>query len=92
MALQKVVTSTYMVVADEEAFQTGRLLVLYLDGFGRVIREVRIDDELDDIGSIVGSWMETSDLPDYSILSERYLVNGDLGRELYQLTEVLADL
>ncbi|CAI7633482.1 unnamed protein product [Penicillium manginii] len=92
MALQKVVTSTYMVAADQEAFQTGKLLVLYLDGFRRVIREVRIDDELDDIGSIVGSWTETSDLPDYSILSERYRVNGDLGRELYQLIEVLADL
>ncbi|KAJ5089174.1 hypothetical protein N7532_007858 [Penicillium argentinense] len=91
-ALQKVATSTYMIIADEEAFQTGKLLVLYLDGFRRVIREARIDGERDDIGSIVGSWMETSDLLEYSTLSERYRVNGDLGRELYQLTEVLADL
>lgn len=90
--LQKVATSTYMFVADEEAFRTGRLLVLYLDGFRRVIREGRVDGELDDIGSIIGTWMETNDLLEYATLSERYRVDGDLGRKLYQLDEVLADL
>jgi hypothetical protein len=81
-----------MFVADEEAFRTGRLLVLYLDGFRRVIREGRVDGELDDIGSIIGTWMETNDLLEYATLSERYRVDGDLGRKLYQLDEVLADL
>lgn len=87
ISLQKIATSTYIIIADEEAFLSGSLLVVYLDGLRRVIREGRIDQELDDIGSIVGSWMETADLMEYSTLSGRYQVNGDLGRELYQLTE-----
>ena len=41
---------------------------------------------------VVGSWMETSDLLEYSVVSERYRVDGDLGRELYRLDEVLKDL
>ncbi|CAI7571762.1 unnamed protein product [Penicillium manginii] len=92
MPLQKVSTSTYIIIADKEAFRTSRLLVLYLDGFRRIIRQGRIDEELDDIGSIVGLWMETNDLLEYATLSERYRVDGDLGRKLYQLDEVLADL
>jgi hypothetical protein len=92
MGLQRMVTSTYILIADEEAFRSGSLLVLYLDGFRRVVRGGRIDQELDDVANIVAVWMCTADLMEYSTVSERYRVNGDLGRELYQLTEeLLAD-
>lgn len=92
MILQEVVMSTYMFVADKEAFETGQLLLLYLDGLRRVIRQSRIDSERDDVGSIVGSWSRTRELLEYSVVSERYRVDGDLGRELYRLDEVLKDL
>ncbi|KAJ5975275.1 hypothetical protein N7481_008982 [Penicillium waksmanii] len=84
--------NTYILIAGEEAFRSGSLLVLYLDGFRRVVRGGRIDQELDDIANIVGIWMCTADIMGYPTVSERYRVNGDLGRELYQLTEeLLAD-
>ncbi|OQE18291.1 hypothetical protein PENSTE_c018G02529 [Penicillium steckii] len=92
MTLQKIATTTFLFVADKKAFETGNLLVLYLDGLRRVIRQGRVDDEVDDVGSIIGSWMETTDLLEYATLSERYRVDGDLGRELYRLGEVLKDL
>lgn len=87
ISLQRSATSTYIIIADEEAFRSGGLRVLYLDAFRRIVREGRIDPEADDVSSIVGSWMETSGLMEYSTVGERYRVNGDLGRELYQLTE-----
>lgn len=87
MSLQRSATCTYIIIADEEAFESGRLRVLYLDGLRRIVREGRIEPERDDIGSIVGSWMETSDLLDYATLDDKYRVNGEIGKELYQLTE-----
>ncbi|CAI7674334.1 unnamed protein product [Penicillium pancosmium] len=88
MGLQRMASSTYILIADEEAFQSGSLLVLYLDGFRRVVRGGRIKEE-HDIANIVGIWMCTADLMEHSAVSERYRVDGDLGRELYQLNEEL---
>ncbi|KAJ5674420.1 uncharacterized protein N7477_004354 [Penicillium maclennaniae] len=87
MALQKSATSTYVMIADEEAFQTGGPRMLYLDGFRNIIREGRLDTEIDDIFNVVGDWMETNDLLQGSTVGEKYRVNGDLGRYSYQLTE-----
>lgn len=87
MALQKCATSTYIIIADEEAFQTGGLRVLYLDGFRNIIREGRIDPEVHDIFNLVTDWMETNELLEGSTVGEKYRVNGELGRELSQLTE-----
>jgi hypothetical protein len=87
MALQKSATSTYIIIADEEAFQTGGLRVLYLDGFRNIIREGRIDPEIDDISNLVTDWMETNELLEGSTVGEKYRVNGELGRDLYHLTE-----
>lgn len=87
MALQKSATSTYVIITDEEAFQTGGLRVLYLDGFRNIIREGRMDPEIDDIFNVVSDWMETNDLLQGSTVGEKYRVNGELGRDLYQLTE-----
>jgi hypothetical protein len=93
ISLQRSATTTYIIIADEGAFESGRPRVLYLDGLRRIVREGRIDPKRDDIGCIVGSWMETTDLLEYATLDERYRVNGEIGKELYQLTEEdLADI
>jgi hypothetical protein len=47
----------------------------------------RIDPEIDDIFNVVSDWMETNDLLQGSTVGEKYRVNGELGRDLYQLTE-----
>lgn len=72
MALQKSATSTYMIIADEEAFQTTGPRVLYLDGFRNIIREGRIDPEIDDIFNVVSDWMESNDLLQGSTVGEKY--------------------
>lgn len=87
MSLRRSVTSPYIIIADVEAFQSGGPRVLYLDGFRRTVCKGRIDPEADDVSSIVGSWMETRGFMEYATVGERYCVNGDLGRKLYQMTE-----
>jgi hypothetical protein len=92
MELQKCATRTYLILADEEAFRSGNLRVLYLDGFRNVIREGRIDPEFHDIFGVIGIWMETDEIPEGCNVGEKYRASAELGRELYQLTEeYLAD-
>jgi hypothetical protein len=71
----------------KKLLESGRPRVLYLDGLRRIVHEGRIEPERDDIGSIAGLWMETRDLLEYATLDERYRVNWEIGKKLYQLTE-----
>ncbi|KAJ5372783.1 hypothetical protein N7517_004789 [Penicillium concentricum] len=87
IGLQNYVTRTYIILADEEAFRSGWLRVLYLDGFRNIVREVRSDPVLDDISSMIGTWMETNGFPQGSTVGEKYRASAELGRELYQFTE-----
>ncbi|KAJ6133846.1 hypothetical protein N7523_000168 [Penicillium sp. IBT 18751x] len=87
MALQKSATNTCVIIADEEAFQTGGPRVLYMDWFRNIIREGRLDPEIDDLFVVFSDWMEPNDLLQGSTVGEKYRVNGDLGRYSYQLTE-----
>ncbi|OGE47309.1 hypothetical protein PENARI_c050G10623 [Penicillium arizonense] len=41
--LQNVTIIAYIVIADQEAFQTGRLRLLCLDAKRNIVREVRVD-------------------------------------------------
>ncbi|CAG8130201.1 unnamed protein product [Penicillium salamii] len=87
IGLQKCATRTYLILADEEAFRSGSLYVLYLDGFRNVIREGRMDPEIHDLFGVIGTWMETNEFLEGSTVGEKYRANAELGRELYQLTE-----
>lgn len=87
MTMQSSATTTYIFIADEEAFESGRPRVIYLDGLRRIVREGRMDPERDDFGSIIGLRMTTYELLEYTTLDEKYRVNGEIGKELYQLTE-----
>lgn len=91
-ALQKVATRTYLILADEEAFRSRSLRVLYLDGFRNIVREGRMDPVDDDVFNMIGIWMETNDFLQNSTVGEKYRASAELGRELYQLTEELAGL
>ncbi|GLI78223.1 hypothetical protein PoHVEF18_006531 [Penicillium ochrochloron] len=87
MTMQSSATTTYIFIADEETFESGRPRVIYLDGLRRIVREGRMDPERDDFGSIIGLRMTTYELLEYTTLDEKYRVNGEIGKELYQLTE-----
>jgi hypothetical protein len=86
MELQNYATMTYLIIADEEAFLSGSLRVLYLDGFRNIIREGRMDP-VDDIFNVIGLWMETDEFLQSSTVGEKYRASAESGRELYQLSE-----
>jgi hypothetical protein len=86
MRLHKLSTRTYLILADQEAFQSGSLRLLYLDGFRNVVREGRLDPEIDDLFGVISKWMD-SELLENSVVGDKYRVSGELGKELYQLTE-----
>jgi hypothetical protein len=91
MRLQGLATRTYLIIADEEAFQSGILQLLYLDGFQNIVREGRLDPEIDDLFGVISKWMDIEFLEN-TVVGDKYRVNGELGKELYQLTkEDLAD-
>ncbi|PIG85387.1 hypothetical protein AARAC_002800 [Aspergillus arachidicola] len=84
----------YMLIADQEAFDTGLLRLIYLDGKRNVIREMRVESDDQTITDIIMARFELTDPPglEDAIIGERYRVTGDLGKELYRLTEAdLAD-
>lgn len=87
IGLQKCAKRAYLILADEEAFRSGSLYVLYLDGFRNVIREGRMDPEIHDLFGVVGTWVETNEFLEGSTVGEKYRASAELGRELYQLTE-----
>ncbi|GAB1191077.1 hypothetical protein APSETT444_000246 [Aspergillus pseudonomiae] len=93
--LLRAVTSRYFLLADKEAFETdGRLRLVYLDNQRNIVRETRVDADEQTITDVIMAWFELTDPPELEdgITGDRYRVTGDLGRELYQLTEAdLAD-
>lgn len=86
MGLHWVSTSTYLLIADEEAFYTNKLRLLYLDGFRNIVREGHLDPEIDPIWGVANTW-RNCELIETTLVGDKYRVNGELGKELYQLTE-----
>jgi hypothetical protein len=74
--LQRDAAYTYIVIADEKAFESGCLRVIYLDGLQRIIREGRIEPGYHDIGTIAGLWENACELlgSEYTILDEKYQI------------------
>ncbi|KAB8067079.1 hypothetical protein BDV29DRAFT_186807 [Aspergillus leporis] len=88
--LLRAVTIRYMLLADQEAFETdGRLRLIYLDNKRNIVRETRVDADGQTITDIIMAWFELTDPPELEdgITGDRYRVTGDLGRELYQLAD-----
>ncbi|KAB8237921.1 uncharacterized protein BDW43DRAFT_321108 [Aspergillus alliaceus] len=88
--LLRAVTTRYILLADQEAFETdGRLRLIYLDNKRNIVRETRVDADGQTITDIIMAWFELTDPSEVEdgITGDRYRVTGDLGRELYQLTE-----
>ncbi|KAJ5696873.1 hypothetical protein N7536_007285 [Penicillium majusculum] len=86
MRFHKLSTRTYLILMDQEAYQSGNPLLLYLDGFRNIVREGRLDPEIDDLFGIISKWMD-SELLENTVVGDKYRVSGELGKELYQLTE-----
>ncbi|KAJ5347425.1 uncharacterized protein N7506_000678 [Penicillium brevicompactum] len=85
--LQNEVVDTYLFIADLEAFESNRLRLLYLDPFRNIVREGRLDAEGEGIGYVMDSWAGSLPLYRHSVAGDKYRVNGELGKVLYQLTE-----
>ncbi|GMF72514.1 unnamed protein product [Aspergillus oryzae] len=93
--LLRTVAAMYMLIADKEAFDTGLLRLVYLDGKRNVIREMRVETDEQTITDVIMDWYNWN-LPDElweeGTIGDRYRISGDLGKELYRLTEAdLAD-
>ncbi|CAG7990209.1 unnamed protein product [Penicillium salamii] len=51
-----IATATYIVIADQEAFQTGQLRLLCLDDQRNIVRQVRIDRKPAQIRDFISNW------------------------------------
>lgn len=91
-SMQHVMTEIYIIIADEEAFRSGRLLVVFLDGLRNIIRQARFDTDVYNVDYIVSGFTETNEFAVDTTVGEKYRVEGELGKQLYQLnSEDLAD-
>ena len=93
--LLRTVAAMYMLIADKEAFDTGLLRLVYLDGKRNVIREMRVETDEQTITDVIMDWYNwnlSDELWEEGTIGDRYRISGDLGKELYRLTEAdLAD-
>lgn len=89
--LLRTVAASYILVADQEAFKTGgQLRLVYVDGKRNVIRETRVEAGAQTITDVIMDWDQLNlppDLWEEGTVGDRYQVTGDLGREVYQLSE-----
>lgn len=88
--LLRTVATTYFLIANQEAFETGRLRLVYVDGKRNVIQETRIEPDGQTITDVIMDWDQLNlppELWEEGTIGDRYRVTGDLGRELYQLSE-----
>ncbi|KAJ6088010.1 hypothetical protein N7467_006924 [Penicillium canescens] len=89
-SLLRTVAAAYFLVADQTAFETGHLRLMYVDGKRNVIRETRICVDGQTITDVIMDWDQLGLAPEFweeGTIGDRYRVTGDLGRELYQLSE-----
>ncbi|KAL4789331.1 hypothetical protein BDV19DRAFT_395150 [Aspergillus venezuelensis] len=80
----------YILVADEETSRTNELLLFYFDDKHNVVAQGRllIDNEcIDQTTMYWGRGIPSFDAFEYGSLGEKYLIDGEIGRELYQLTK-----
>ncbi|EPS31541.1 hypothetical protein PDE_06496 [Penicillium oxalicum 114-2] len=91
--LRRIVSQGYLAIADEEAFETDMLRLIYFDGKRNIVQETRTEFDEQTFADVAVEWDQLSlpmQLWEDGKTGEKYRVNGELGRELYQLDE--ADL
>ncbi len=89
--LLRTVAASYILVVDREAFETGgQLRLIYVDGKRNIIRMTRIEADVQPVTDVIMDWYQLNLSPELwedATVGDRYRVTGDLGRELYQLSE-----
>ncbi|KAI2786053.1 hypothetical protein POX_h09818 [Penicillium oxalicum] len=91
--LRRTASKGYLAIADQEAFETDMLRLIYLDGKRNIVQETRMAFDEQTFADVAVEWDQLSlpmQLWEDGKTGEKYRVNGELGRELYQLDE--ADL
>ncbi|KAJ5544835.1 hypothetical protein N7461_007139 [Penicillium sp. DV-2018c] len=91
--LRRTASKGYLAIADQEAFKTDMLRLIYHDGKRNIVQETRMAFNEQTFADVAVEWDQLSlpvELWDNGMTGEKYRVNGELGRELYQLDE--ADL
>ena len=91
--LRRIASKGYFSIADQEAFETDMLRLIYHDGKMNIVQEIRVEFNEQTFADVAVEWDQfllPSDLWEGGMTGEKYRVNGELGRELYQLDE--ADL
>lgn len=83
------VTAAYILIADQEAFQSDHLRLLYVDYKLNVVRESRVQADGVTITDVIMDWDQTIVEPKFweQGIGEKYRVDGELGTPLYQLAE-----
>jgi hypothetical protein len=79
-----------MLIADRETFQTDRFLLVLLDAKQNVTLQCRIEiteDRLDCLSTEWGLREHPMEFEDEVTIGSAYLVDGELGKDLYQWTK-----
>jgi hypothetical protein len=91
-SLQTLAVDSYLLVADKEAFETNLIRVIWLDSKGNVVRNSRLP--IENIWEVSSEYRERWRLSESAWflgdepigetnLGEKYLLNGEIGRDLY---------
>ncbi|KAJ6138743.1 hypothetical protein N7471_005229 [Penicillium samsonianum] len=87
-SLYRVITEVYLLITDKEAIQTKQLRLLYLDNKRNIVREGGVDPDIWQIYDIIIQHYTNPLYPyEISTVGEKYRVNGELGKDLYQLSK-----
>ncbi|KAL4936503.1 hypothetical protein BDV06DRAFT_227828 [Aspergillus oleicola] len=80
----------YIFVADEETFRTNLLLLVYYDAKQNVVAQGRLPIDMEYIEQTTMFWergIPSMNAFEEGSIGEKYLIDGEIGRELYQLTK-----
>ncbi|KAL2812601.1 hypothetical protein BJX63DRAFT_443392 [Aspergillus granulosus] len=90
ICLLYIISTTQVLVADKETFQTNQLLLVPLDAKQNITMQGHIDiteERLDQLSADWGQREHMIEVCEEGTIGEGYLVNGEPGRELYQWTK-----
>ncbi|KAJ6015098.1 hypothetical protein N7540_009689 [Penicillium herquei] len=87
--LHHLCTTNYVIIVDQEAFDTGHARIVYVDSRQNIVREARFEVILGSFEEIMLDWFDmtlTQWLWEDSEVGEKYRLDGEFGQEIYQLT------
>ncbi|KAL3476006.1 hypothetical protein BJX99DRAFT_247172 [Aspergillus californicus] len=84
------VSMGYILIVDKETLQTNQFLLVYFDWEQNVVAQGRISITEESLNQVLLDWFR-SDPPrtifEEGTIGEKYLVDGEIGRELYHFTK-----